>query len=153
MLNGIKATLFRLCEMSWQARTELKSWFKQSRTFSTFAMSAFANPSLLVASATNERGTVCYCPVEKCFLVSSYCVKPEATEREAQLAGDHIDAMLEREAQRAGVSKIMIVLPMDCPAPEGEWEHVRVYQRKVSQAVATGGIDISAQSQATRYLN
>lgn len=149
------ARIFKYCELSWPALTELKAWLRKSTTFNTFDMSMFANPALRVATATDASGnTIAYCPVESCFLISAYAVNPKATEAEATLAGDEIDAMLESEGQRAGISKCLIVLPPNHPGlPLDEFREVRVYERRIPLGVRSGGIPCYNQTQATHFLN
>lgn len=148
------ARIFKMCEMSWAALTELKAWSKRSASFNGIDRETFTNPSLRIASATNSDGeTVCYCPVETVFMVSAYALKPTATPAEAHAAGDAIDAELEKMAQRNGVNKFLICVPDGCPAlPEGEWKKVSVYERKIPQTVTMHGIGCSATSQAT-FIN
>jgi len=80
---------------------------------------------------------------------------PTATEAEARRAGDAIDSLIEREAQIAGVGKCILVLPKDHPyLPESDWKEVRVYERKIPNAVATHGITSgSTATDSKRYLN
>jgi hypothetical protein len=147
---SIRATLLRFCELSWQARTELKAWLQKDAD-----KECFSNPTTLrVASAQNAGGqAVSYCLVEQAFVVSGFAVNQNATPDEAQLAGDSITMKLEDEATRAGASKLLLVVPRGCPAPGGEWKELKVYERRIAQAVALGGVACATSSQATRYLN
>src|SRR5438445_13275940 len=95
LMNNMKATLMRWCQLSWGQRVELKAWAKRSKSFSSFDVSEFENPLLKVATATNATGeTVVYCPVQTCFLVNAFVVSPSATPEEATSAGDLLDSEL-----------------------------------------------------------
>jgi len=151
----MKATLLKWWEMSWPARTKLKAWMRQSASFNGVDPVTFSDPSIRIAQASNEQGEpLVFCPVQTCFLLDGYAVGPEVTPEEAHRAGDLIDSMLEREAQRAGVSKLLICIPEGCPnLPEGEWKTVRVYERLIPSAVNTHLIDASATAQASHFIN
>ena len=158
-ISNMKANLMRWCQLSWPQRVEMKSWAKRSKSFSSFEVENFNNPLLKVASATNATGeTVVYCPVQTCFLVNAFVVSPSASEEQAALAGDLIDQQLSMEAQRAGVSSLLIMVPDDHPALRdkenfGDFKTVRVYQRNFPNTVGTGGIRLSSPSQqATKHF-
>ncbi|HEY6767998.1 MAG TPA: hypothetical protein VI386_24855 [Candidatus Sulfotelmatobacter sp.] len=156
-LTNIKASLLRYSDMSLSALTQLKAWMKRSASFSNFDVESFAATSLRVASATSATGeTLCYCPIETVFMVSAYAVNPNATPTEARTAGDAIDAQVARQAQLAGVSKLLIVVPADNPClQENEWsdfKEVRVFERKIPNTVNTP-VGCSTPSQETQYLN
>ena len=158
-INNMKATLMRWCQLSWGQRVQLKSWANQSKLFSSFDVSEFENPLLKVATATNATGeTVVYCPVQTCFLVNAFVVSPSATEEQATLAGDLIDSQLSTEAQRAGVSSLLIMVPDNHPAlldneKFGDFQTCRVYQRNFPLTVNSGGISLRKPAQATQFLN
>jgi hypothetical protein len=155
MLSNIRAKLLRFCDLSWKDLTNLKAWSKGSASFNSFGRENYSSPSLRVAKAESDGETICLCPIEQVLTVSAYALRPGTCEEHAQLAGDFIDAAIEREAQRAGISKLLIILPANHPATfEGdEWKTVKIFERKIPHAVVMGGVGISAQSQATRFLN
>lgn len=68
---------------------------------------------------------VAYAMVGSEFVITSFTIHPRATAKEAQLAGDLIDAALELEAMKNGVKQLLIVLPGKSTA-----EFVRQYQVK-----------------------
>ncbi|HWO32396.1 MAG TPA: hypothetical protein VNO32_26675, partial [Candidatus Acidoferrum sp.] len=102
-----------------------------------------------------EQGEViCYTPIETVFMVSAYAVSPTATAAEAQRAGDVIDAAVAHQAQLAGVSKMLLVVPATHPdLPEGEWKQVRVFERKIPQSVAIQRIGCYNPIPVVKYLN
>jgi hypothetical protein len=57
------------------------------------------------------------------FVITSFSIHPSATAKQAQLAGDVIDAALEVEAHKAGICRLLIVLPKNDTA-----EVVRTYE-------------------------
>src|SRR5258708_17406443 len=159
MLNNLRARIMRYCELSWDDLKNLKAWAKRSASFNSFPPETFSSPSLKVAVATDADGkVVCMTPIETCYMVSAFLVSPEATSETASMAGDLIDAELAASAARAGVSKLLIVLPADHPClkdnPEwADFREVRVYERKFNQTLGTGGIRLSKPAQATQFLN
>jgi len=154
MLNDIKAQLFKYCDLGLSQLTWLKRWMKQSSSFNGFAPENFSTSSLRVAVATNSQDEpMVFCPVETVMMISAYAVSPALTPSEAQRAGDVIDAQIERQAQLQGINRLLIVLPKDQPPmPEGEWKEVRVFERKIPQAVMRGGVGYKSTCSAT-YLN
>jgi hypothetical protein len=154
MLNNIKATIFKYFELSWPSRIQLKSWLTVSKSFNDFDAENFNSPTLRIAKATNEQGKpVVFVPFETVFLLSAYAVSPQATPIEAQRAGDEIDREIAVQAQRNGISKMLLVLPRDSPAlPKGEWREVRVYERKIPNAVNLHGVGCSTPS-LPQYIN
>lgn len=155
MLNNLKARILKYCEMGWKELALLKRWMKHSTTFNTFDPEAFSSPSLRVAVGTNEQGDpIVFCPIESVLMVSAYAVSPSLSPAEAQRAGDVLDAAIAREAQRAGVSKLLLVLPKDYPVlPDSEWREVRVYERQIAQPLAMSGVDCSSTSAVNKFLN
>lgn len=157
--NKLKATVLRWSELAWNARVQIKAWAKLSKTFSHFDVQTFENPLLKVAAVTDANGnSLVYCPVQTCFLVNAFIVAPSATPDEATQAGDKIDSMLEREALRAGVSSMLIMVPDGHPAlkdnPEwADFKTVKVYERKFPLAVNSGGIRLSSPSHVSNFLN
>lgn len=155
---SFKATLLRWFELGWDARTELKAWLRQSRAFNSFDPECFNNAALRIASATNANGqAVAYCPIETAFVVNGYALNPNATPEDARKAGDYIEATLDREAQRAGVSKLLLVVPADHPSLAtldgwADFREVRVFERRIPQSVVMGGVAYNAQS-LTAHIN
>jgi hypothetical protein len=142
MLNPITARILKYCDMSISALTQLKAWAKRSGGFNLFDPENFSASSLRMATATNARGeTVCYAPIETVFMISAFAVAPNVSPEDARLAGDMIDSTIAREAQRHGINKLLLILPKDFPElPEGEWEEVRTYTRKIPQIIGSGGM-------------
>lgn len=54
---------------------------------------------------------VSYLTVGTDLVITSFAVHPIASAKEAQLAGDVIDAALEREAFKHGIKRLLMVLP------------------------------------------
>ena len=129
----MKATICKFCEMSWPALTQLKAWIRRSTSFNTFDVNELTTPSLRVASATDDKGeTLVYVPVENVLMVSAYAVNSNATPIEAQQAGDAVDSLIERHAQQAGISKLLLVARVDQPGlPEGDWKTVKILERRI----------------------
>jgi hypothetical protein len=157
----MKATLRKFWELSWSDLCNLKAWMKRSASFNGFDVEQFqSNATLRIASATNERNeVVCYTPVETCFVVSAFAVSPNATPSEARAAGDLIDSEIAHYAQRAGVSKLLLIVPKDHPAlQDNEWsdfKEVRVFERKIPSTINSGGVGCHKPTSvpASRYLN
>ena len=66
---------------------------------------------------------VSYSQVGTDFVIASFAVHPLASVKEAQLAGDQIDALLEVEALKLGIKRLLLVHPHQDTA-----EEVRTYQ-------------------------
>src|SRR5579863_2753401 len=60
---------------------------------------------------------VTYTPVGSDFVITSFGIHPSCTTKEAQLAGDAIDSVLEAEAHKAGIKRLLIVHP-NCDTAE-----------------------------------
>jgi hypothetical protein len=150
----IKASLLRYCELSWEMLTHFKAFMKWS-TFCRFDIEQFSTPSLRIATATRGNGEpIVFAPIETCLLVSGYALNPTVTKDEARIAGDIIDAELARLGQQMGVTKMLVVLPKDCPESlleEDGWEEIRTYTRKIPVSAAMGTA-ITTPSPAM-YLN
>lgn len=145
-MNKIKATLLRFKDLSWRDMCQLKSWSKRP-----FDVENLTSPSTRIAQATNGRGeTVCYANVEAVMVVSGYAVNFLATPEDAQIAGDSIDKEIARAAQLAGISKVLILVPEDCPT-DGEFKTIRVYERAVPQNTSLD-FGYPSQAQATHQL-
>lgn len=147
MLNNFKATVRKWANLPYADLCNFFSWldFNKSNV-------EFNNQNLLVASATNERGeTVCYTTAEPIFLVNAYSVSPSSTPEEAQQGGDAIDITLAGEARKAGVNRLLIVVPADTPHQPGE-KWLRVIERKVPQETITAQQRIGCLDSATRLL-
>jgi hypothetical protein len=159
MLNNLRARIFKYCDISWKDLCNLKAWSKRSASFNSFPPENFSNPNLKVAVATDSDGeVVCMTPIETCFMVSAFLVSPNATPEEAAIAGDSIDAALAASATRAGVSKMLIVLPDHIKFQGkdfGDFRTVRVYERNFPLTVNSGGTRLHETNslQATKYLN
>ncbi len=54
---------------------------------------------------------VTYATVGSDFVITSFEVDPRVTEKEAQLAGEVINNVLEVEAHKLGIRRLLIVLP------------------------------------------
>jgi len=52
-----------------------------------------------------------YATVGTDFVITSFAVHPLVTAKEAQLAGDVINSVLEAEAHKLGIRRLLIVLP------------------------------------------
>lgn len=147
MLN-MKARIFKYCDMSRQALTELKKWMQRGVDVNIFNN----NPTLRIASATNSVGdAVCYCTVESAFVLGSLVHHPKATTPEMFSAANLIEDAITTEAAQTGAHKLLIFVPENWPPVQGE-RFVRVVQRQIASAVATHTIDHSA-SHATALVN
>ena len=155
--NNIKATLLRLCDMTWQSLTELKQRLKLTR-FNYTDLDTFAAPSTRIAHAVNERGeTVCYTVAEKVFLISGYASSLTATPEDYQRGGDTIDGVLQDAAQLEGVGKYFMLVPNDCPLGDDpdshEIKNVRVFVRRIPQTQPMQGLGYPKAVTAAKYLN
>jgi len=156
---SFQATVLRYCDMSWSALTELKAWLRLSKSFNTLDVACFNSPSLKVATATSaEDRALAYCPVETAFIISGYAISPEATPSEAEQVGNDIEDALEREAQRTGMSKLLLMVPADHPRLKdldgwSDSKEVRVFERRIPPSVAMGGDVSYTWLQAIRHLN
>jgi hypothetical protein len=52
-----------------------------------------------------------YAAVGSDFVITSFGVNPRVTEKEAHLAGDVINSLLEAEAHKLGIRRLLIVHP------------------------------------------
>ena len=129
MSNFFKASIRKLTELSWEDLRDLFAWPGTDK----YTIQA-ENPNLLVAKASDGDGkTIAYLTAETILLVDGYAFNPQSTPEESRRAGDSIDRVL---AQRAGATRIWIVVPNDCPPIEGE-QVLRVVERKIFQPVGT----------------
>lgn len=153
MLNNIKASLLRYCDMSWSALTELKRLLQQSAVVgSVFDVESLSNPSLRIAQATNAVGQViCFCPIEQAVVINPLAFNPKATEIEMYAAGAAIEAELAHQAALSGVSKLLMVVPDNMPSMPGE-RFIRIVERKIVPAVITQGI-ATQTTQALHHSN
>jgi len=142
--NKYKATVRRLTELPWEDFRNLFTWPSGGSTLQA------ENPNLLIAKATKNGEVVAYVAAEPILLIDGYTFNPASDPSDTSLAGDAIDAAL---AQRAGVNRIWIVVPSNCPPIKGE--HIlRVVERKVFQPVNTvPKFDDCDLQQPTRCLN
>jgi len=131
------ARIFKFFELSWPARTELKQWMNEGTCRDGFCAESFDNPSLVIATATNEQGqTIAHAAVEPCYMVNSF-LNPELLDEKLQsLAGDQIDAALSHRAAQNGISKLLLVVPDFVPHQPDE-RSVRVIEREVSLPVTS----------------
>lgn len=135
MFKNFKATVRKWCSLSGADVCNLLSWINRSK--STFESD---NPNVLVGKAVNERGEpVVYATAEPIFLVNGYATSPSANELEAGQATDAIDAAFVREAQEAGVKRVLIVVPNHVK-PQPDETILRVIVKKVPQRI---GVAIS----------
>lgn len=156
--NTVKARLFKYCDLGYSTLVQLKSWLRHSKTFNSFSPEEFSNPTLKMAVATSPNGeVVCMTPIQTCWMVNAFCVNPAASSIDARIAGDAIDAELARQAQKHGVSKLLIVVPKDHPSLKdndlSDFNEVRIFERKFNQLSNSGGIGISAPLHVTPYFN
>jgi len=147
------ARILKYCEMSLPALTALKAFMKRSASFNGFDVDSF-NPSLRIAQVTDVQGNpLVFCPIEQVYMVRSFAVSPKATEAEARRAGDIIDQEIAHQAQRAGITKLLLVVPNNYPnLPDEKFEQVKIFVRKVAPAIAMQGVGYHAQS-PTQYVN
>lgn len=149
-----RAKLMRYCDLSWSALTEIKSWLKRSRGLRDgFTVESFSNPKLQVISATNEDGqTMAHCLIEPAYLFSAYLVHPDLKDIAEQTdVGNAVDAALSHQAQKDGVTRLLMVLP-DSHRSEPDERWVRVIEKKVPQIAAIQAMGSYTQSPAT-YFN
>lgn len=135
MLN-LRAAVMRFCDLSWESLVELKQWIQRNPI--TFDVERFNNnPGLRIASATNEAGqTVCYCTLEKAFVIGSLAHNPQATEIEMRSAGAHIEAAIAHEAAQSGATSLLLVVPENMPSIPDE-RFIRVVERRIVPIVST----------------
>lgn len=143
-LLQLKAALMRFCDFSWESLAEMKRWMQ--RIPNDFDVEKFNNPSLRIAQATNGIGeTVCYCTIEKAYVIGSLAYNPGATAIEMQAAGAHIEAALAHQAQQNGESTLLMVVPDNLPSMPGE-RFIRVVERTIAPLVTIHGIGSSVSN-------
>ena len=122
MLNSFKATVRKRATVPFADLCNYFAWCGHVE---------MDNPGLLVASAANECGeTCCYTTAEAVFVVNNYAFSPKTTPSDAMQAGIALDGVLATEGQRAGVSKLLIVVPEGTPKNKEE-RRLRVIERKI----------------------
>ena len=143
--NKFKTTVRKLADLSWPDLRDLFTWPSGGSTIQA------DNPNLLIAKAANERGeTIAFVTAEPILLVDGYVFNPQSNREDDQKAGDAIDCAL---AQRAGVNRIWIAVPNNCPPIEGEYI-LRVVERKVYQPVtATQRLGCCDSQSPTAFIN
>jgi hypothetical protein len=77
-------------------------------------------------------------------LITGFSVNPHTTPKEAQRAGDLIDALLEQQASSAGISSLLMMIH-----GQDECEEVRTY----AQNAAMQGVGRYNTISAANYLN
>ena len=127
MFNKFKTTLKRLADISVTDFFNLLNWSDSSIDGS--------NPTLLVASAADEKGPAAYTTLEQTFIVNGYAFRPQLSDEAAGSAGDSIYSTIEREAKARGVGKVLIVLPAEVPAQRDE-KYLRVIELKLPQTTS-----------------
>jgi hypothetical protein len=140
-MNNIKVNLLGYGAMSVQSMIQLLEWMKLSRT-----PIAINNPRLRVAQAVDAFGeTICYVlytKADNAFLVTGFANNPGATTQELYSGLDCIDLELQREAQKANVSRLLLMQPN-----RNECDEIRTYSRKhIPQSVAMVGVGNTTQS-------
>ena len=148
---SMKTSLLKFCEMSWDALTQFKTFIKSTPV--KCDLEAFSDPTLQIAQATNEIGQmICCCPVEQAYVMSVFAFNPNATDIEITDASCSIEAAIIRQAELAGVSRLLMVLPKNAPSMQGE-RSVRILERRITPAVNTHAMGSFTPSQATLHSN
>lgn len=150
MFANIRAKLLRFRDLTWKDLRSFNAWPNKSKDFDPFSAENLSSPTLRVAKATDEQGALCFCPVEQIFMVSEYVMRPGITEDQALQSGNAITAAIEDEAQRLGLTKLVLCLPIDHPATlEGEWRTVKILEQHIPQVSTVRRMDYSSSLQAT----
>ena len=130
MFNNFKATVRKWAGLPFEDLWNVLSWLSRSK--STFETD---NPNVLVGKACNERGEpVVYLTAEPIFLVGGYAIFPGTDPSEAGQAADAIDSALVHEAEKAGVQRVLVVLPDYAPTHPQE-RLLRVIERRLPQTI------------------
>lgn len=121
MFNSIRAKLRKLADVTLEDLGNLLGWASGID---------LTNRNLLIASATDEKGTAAYLAVEPTWILNGYAFRPQLSDARAGDAGDSIYSTVEREAKAHGVGKVLIVLPNEVPAQPDE-KCLRVIELKL----------------------
>lgn len=141
-VSTIRAVLGSFYDLS--AVIEFQSWLCIRGLYNQFN---FNSQNQKLARAVNDQEEVIcyvsYTPIDDVFLITDFAANPKATREDAQIAGDAIDRLLEKQAQMAGVSRLLMIIP-----GKHECEELRVYR----PVTFLQGIGCFTPSQA-HYLN
>jgi hypothetical protein len=150
MFDNIRAKLLRFRDLTWKDLRAFNAWPNKSADFDPFSAEHLSSPTLRVGKATDEEGALCYCPAEQVFMVSAYVMRPGITPEQAQLAGDSITSAIQDEAQRLGISKLVLCLPVDHPATlDGNWRTVKISEQHIPQVNFINRMNETSSLQAT----
>jgi hypothetical protein len=156
MFSNIKAKLIRWRDLSPKDFVNLFAWPKRSACFNPFAPENYASSTLRVAKAVDDQGTVhAYVPCDQVLMVSSYVMRPGVPEHQSQIVGDVISARIEEEAQRLGITKMILIFPEDHPATfGGAWRTVRILEQTIDKAPSAKELGRYEAVQATtKFVN
>ena len=117
--DTIRAKLLRFRDLTWSDLRSFNAWPNKSKDFDPCSAENLSSPTLRVAKATDQQGALCFCPVEQVFLVAEYDMRPGINEDQALKSGNAITTAIEDDAQRLGISKLVLCLPVDHPT--GRW--------------------------------
>lgn len=126
----MKAKVATLSSLPLEQLVDLKTFPQLGEMFGTV--------SKRVAVAEDYNGNaVCFAPLQHCLIVSQYITRPGLQREQAQLAGDEMDLAIVREAQKLGVSQVLLVVPSeilnDNPSLRNECVTVTFHIRKVPE--------------------
>lgn len=125
MFNNFTVKIQTLKQLAWDDFRNLFTWPSKS-------MIQAENQNLLIAKATNQGGEVVgYVTAESVLVVDNYVINPASTD-DLQKAGDSIDRAL---ADRAGATRIWLVVPDEVEQPIKGEKYVRVVERHLSQPI------------------
>jgi hypothetical protein len=85
---------------------------------------------------------VAYSTAASDFVITQFGVSPQATTKEAQLAGDLINSLLETEAHKLGIRRLLIVLP--------DQDTAKVIEEYKVQSFVTG---LGVKANTSVYVN
>lgn len=143
MFNNFKVKIQTLKQLAWDDFRNLFTWPSKS-------IIQAENQNLLIAKATNQRGEVVgYVTAENVMVIDNYIINPASTD-DLQKAGDSIDRAL---AQRAGATRIWLVIPDEVEQPIKGEKYIRVVERRLSQPITPMQRFAECELKQPVYLN
>lgn len=146
------AKLLRYRELSARVLERLKQ-IMRGPSYWGFDPADIESPSVRVAVSIKEDGEPgVFCPVENVMLIRAYGVPVGTTPSEGRQAADLLDAEIVTQAQKDGITKLLVVVPPGHKPPK-EYQEVKGYIRPIPRTEASLFKCYEVAPAATQYLN
>jgi hypothetical protein len=146
---SLKAKVLRLRDVSWPALTKMFEWPERNGDLN-LSENYFESP-LKVVQVSDEKGVVCFMPVQHVMVVSAYALRPGTPRDTEQHILELVDETIQDEAQRAGVGKISAILPATQHGEE--LKTVKILETRISSPDPKREVGCYEPTHATKFLN